>query len=242
MIVVAHRGACHQFVENSWQALNAAIAQGCQRIEFDVRFTADHELIVLHDANTRRISPQRIDVTKMTKKQRQSIRLNNGEPIPLLSEVIDNLGPLIELNIEIKSNSFQCADKVLNLVNRRSQGKAIIISTFNPRLFAYLGKHPGHYQLALLWDRQLPSIPTFAKAVTAMEASKANLFHPHYSLVNPRIVDQSHRRGWTVIPYIGLKEEAKRKEKIWQRLQRLNIDGLCTNFPDEFVTWLKDVR
>ena len=56
MKIYAHRGAHIGLTEMSSQAYRAAIEQGADGFECDVRLTADLELICWHDADTLRIT------------------------------------------------------------------------------------------------------------------------------------------------------------------------------------------
>ena len=50
MIVIAHRGASATFPENTIEAFRGAAEQGADWVELDARRTADHSLVVHHDA------------------------------------------------------------------------------------------------------------------------------------------------------------------------------------------------
>lgn len=52
--LVAHRGYMHRYPENSSRSLIAALEAGAKYIEFDIQMNADHEFVVLHDANFER--------------------------------------------------------------------------------------------------------------------------------------------------------------------------------------------
>ena len=52
-LVVAHRGASHDRVENTVEAFAEARVQGADWVELDVRLSADNVLIVHHDAHYR---------------------------------------------------------------------------------------------------------------------------------------------------------------------------------------------
>lgn len=56
MKIYAHRGAHLGLIEMSLPAYQAAIAQGADGFECDVRLTADQEIICWHDADTTRIT------------------------------------------------------------------------------------------------------------------------------------------------------------------------------------------
>src|SRR4051794_22683097 len=49
-LVIGHRGASHDFVENTLDAFAGALAQGADWVELDVRRTSDGVLVVHHDA------------------------------------------------------------------------------------------------------------------------------------------------------------------------------------------------
>ena len=52
----AHRGVSKLMPENTLPAFAAALALGAEEIEFDVRETKDHRMVVSHDPNLERIS------------------------------------------------------------------------------------------------------------------------------------------------------------------------------------------
>ena len=54
--VCAHRGANSQFPENTLPAFEEAVRQNAAMIEFDVRFTRDRQMVILHDMTVDRTS------------------------------------------------------------------------------------------------------------------------------------------------------------------------------------------
>ena len=52
--VIAHRGFSGIAPENTLPALQLAIDSGADMVEFDVRVTKDHQLVVIHDATVER--------------------------------------------------------------------------------------------------------------------------------------------------------------------------------------------
>jgi glycerophosphoryl diester phosphodiesterase len=63
--VVAHRGASHDNAEHTLGAYLAALDQGAEALECDVRLTADGHLVCVHDRNLRRTAAQRRVVSTM---------------------------------------------------------------------------------------------------------------------------------------------------------------------------------
>jgi len=64
MLIYAHRGASVDFPEGSKAAYEAAIAQGADGFECDVRLTKDQQIICYHDANTKRLAGVDLEVAK----------------------------------------------------------------------------------------------------------------------------------------------------------------------------------
>ncbi|MEV7589006.1 glycerophosphodiester phosphodiesterase family protein [Streptomyces sp. NPDC089922] len=64
--VVAHRGASHEYPEHTPAAYRQAIADGADALECDVRLTADHRLVCVHDRRVERTSDGRGTVSAMT--------------------------------------------------------------------------------------------------------------------------------------------------------------------------------
>ncbi|MFJ6483183.1 glycerophosphodiester phosphodiesterase [Streptomyces sp. NPDC091682] len=67
--VIAHRGASHEHPEHTLAAYRQAIADGADALECDVRLTADHKLVCVHDRRVKRTSDGRGVVSEMTHAQ-----------------------------------------------------------------------------------------------------------------------------------------------------------------------------
>ena len=90
--VTAHRGGSDERPENTLAAFRHAVAIGADAVEFDVRSTADHRLVVLHDRTLDRTTNCTGTVYKRTFAQVRACRTNgNGQPVPTLKEVLDYL-------------------------------------------------------------------------------------------------------------------------------------------------------
>jgi len=63
---MGHRGASGQAPENTLSALKLAAAQGAKWVEYDVKITADKEVILLHDDTIERTTNGRGHVWQVT--------------------------------------------------------------------------------------------------------------------------------------------------------------------------------
>jgi glycerophosphoryl diester phosphodiesterase len=66
MRIYAHRGASGDFPEGSKAAYLAAIEQGADGFECDVRLTKDKQIICYHDKDTKRLANLDIEIAKST--------------------------------------------------------------------------------------------------------------------------------------------------------------------------------
>ncbi len=112
--VIGHRGAAADAPENTLTGLRKARALGCQWVEFDVRLSADGELLLLHDDRLDRTTNGRGRVRKLSSTAIRRLDAGAwfhqrfaGECVPTLAEAIMVLSELgLGANIELKSEPF----------------------------------------------------------------------------------------------------------------------------------------
>ena len=115
MEITAHRGASASFPENTMAAFRGAWELGADWVELDVQQTLDGQIVVMHDADTRRTTGVRGKVWNMTYEQVSRLdagssfsRAFAGEPIPLLTEVAEYARDTgLRLNIELKPTGHE---------------------------------------------------------------------------------------------------------------------------------------
>jgi glycerophosphoryl diester phosphodiesterase len=109
--VIGHRGAAACAPENTLAGLRKAKELDCCWVEFDIRLTADSQLIMLHDERLERTTDGRGKAGMMTldgvRRYDAGYRFGEdyrGERIPTLAEAIGVLSELgIGANIELKA-------------------------------------------------------------------------------------------------------------------------------------------
>ena len=97
-LILGHRGLSGRHLENSMEAFRAAVAAGLDGLELDVQPTRDGVCVVLHDETLERTAQGSGPVRQL--KTSELPKLNNGEPLPRLGEVLDLEAKL--LNVELK--------------------------------------------------------------------------------------------------------------------------------------------
>lgn len=86
--VVAHRGDPVGQVENTLESVAAAIAGGARVVEVDVRTTADHTPVLLHDDTLHRIWGDRGRLDRTSATMVAKLRGPEGVRIPTLAEAL----------------------------------------------------------------------------------------------------------------------------------------------------------
>lgn len=115
---VAHRGSGDNWPEHTALAYSNAAAAGAQAIEISVNATADGVLVCHHDKNIRRMTGVNRNIAEMSWSELQAQRndarrwlgpLASLEPIPRLSDVLDDLAAEHVIFIEDKTGSHTTA-------------------------------------------------------------------------------------------------------------------------------------
>jgi glycerophosphoryl diester phosphodiesterase len=243
MIVIGHRGANKEALENSWTAYDLAIQGGATRLELDVHMTKDGHVVVNHDLTLLKTTGKNLWVQNLTRDEINQVKLKNGESIPFLDEVLDRLLKRVEINIEIKGNSVELASAVASIVKAHKDYERIIVSCFSAEPLVYFADHMPDVARACLWG-DWPRWPFFSmhSPLVMMNTCRASIFHPVTYWVDENLMDQAQARGWKVFPYVEMVGEDYDKEGLWAEMYALGVDGLCTNYPREFRTWLDQIQ
>lgn len=96
--VVAHRGSSADHAEHTLAAYEAALHEGADGLECDVRLTADHQLVCIHDRTIERVSDGTGVVSEMTLAQLREHDFgtwHSGRPATVLT-----LPELLELTLD----------------------------------------------------------------------------------------------------------------------------------------------
>ncbi|MEQ1723562.1 MAG: glycerophosphodiester phosphodiesterase [Pseudobdellovibrio sp.] len=143
----AHRGFCVAGLQqNSLAAIQAAFEQKYQISEFDVRMTADSQVILFHD--------DRFENNIIAKTDFAT--LNKLTPVTPLEELFKWLVTIanFKLNIEIKSREIvnaQLERKVCELIRQYKVEDRVLVSSFNPlTLYRVRRYSPKVYRALLL--------------------------------------------------------------------------------------------
>src|SRR5438552_17515945 len=108
MIIFGHRGApgYPRRGENTIASFEKALQCGATGLEFDVRRCGDGRLVVIHDDTVDRTTNGRGRVRNFSYENLRQFDAGFGDPIPLLTDVLDEFGAQCLLNIELKDDGL----------------------------------------------------------------------------------------------------------------------------------------
>ncbi|MGV3759323.1 MAG: glycerophosphodiester phosphodiesterase [Actinomycetota bacterium] len=221
MLVIGHRGASVAAPENSLAAFEAAVAQGADGVELDVRRTADGTLAVRHD--------ETLD------DGRRLVELGHAALeglVPTLDAVLEVCRPLAVVNVEIKNwpddgdfdPSIALADAVVALLAERgelAEGRVLVSSFHLGTIDRVKELAPG---LATGW---LWGLVDDAPGLLEKAAGRGHqAVHPHHAFVTDDLVQQAHALGLAVNTWTCNEPERIR----W--LEEVGVDAVITDTPD----------
>lgn len=229
LLCIAHRGG-PQFSgstlpENSLAAIARALELGVYAIEIDI-FQIGGELFVTHDRRLGRVVSGEGIITEQSLSYLHAQRLENGEPIPTLQQVLELVGDKALLNIEIKgANSVPTLKSVLDEYVSSEQGsyEQYVISSFDhQQLFQSMQQLPQIKRGVLI-----EGIPIDYAA--CCEPLKAYSFNTHLSFITPELIQDAQKRGLKNWVYTVNHEDD------WKTMVALGIDAVFTDKPDELM-------
>ena len=219
-MIYGHRGApgYPRLAENTIGSFEKALQSGADGVEFDVRRCADGRIVVIHDETIDRTTNGRGRVSGLTYDELRKFNAGFGEPIPLLTDVLDRFGGRCLLNIELKDCGI--AGDVKHLVVERSLAEKVIVSCFEwPELKPLLPEVP----IALLSSKP-------RNLVSAANELCAKAIHPQKDIATPDLIQAAREVNlqvnvWTVNDPAEVSA-----------FRALGIDGIFSDFPGRCLT------
>ena len=201
MLIIAHRGASGTYLENSYEAFQAAYEMGAQAIETDVRrCQICGELALSHEPI-------------LTKEQHES---------SMRFWDVLYFGEWMSLHLEIKERKIW--REILKITENLRFRHCIVYSSF---LWWELAKlkftNPGS-RIGLLLGTESKNLPLWA-VILFGKILGAESIHMDFALVDANKVRRLRRNGFLVYAHT-----LNRSEEIYMAWQ-LRLDGIFTDYP-----------
>ncbi|HEX2569321.1 MAG TPA: glycerophosphodiester phosphodiesterase [Polyangia bacterium] len=235
-LVIAHRGASAEAPENSLLAFRRARELGADGVELDVMRCGSGEVVVFHDDDLWRLGGRPGAIRSLPLAALREIDLGGGARIPTLAEALEEIGPELLVNVELKAPERRglehlaavrdegLAVAVAEILQRAPRAERFIVSSFDPFLLGRFRRISPRTASAYLFHHQL-AYPLRAAWPAAL--LKPVALHPEVDLVTAQALRQWHRAGYAV--NVWTVDDAR--EIAW--LAALGVDGIITNRPGE---------
>lgn len=108
--LIAHRGAGHEFDENTIEGCNQSYGRGLRGFEVDIRLTKDDQLVLMHDADASRTTGGAGKIEALTLAEVRQLRTkDHGVPVPAMADLVTYFKdkPDVMLLLELKTSDTQ---------------------------------------------------------------------------------------------------------------------------------------
>lgn len=223
--IIAHRGASAHEAEHTFAAYDLALAQGADRLELDIRASADGELLVVHDRTLLRTARDPRAVAQLRRGDVDRL-LPSIRPLRL-DEVLARYGRSTDYLVDLKDPHPEWEGDVAATLERHGVGDRCLVQSFDVQAMRRLRATAPDLPVAALYRRRplsmatLDAIAAFARSVVVC-----------HRFLDAGFVAAARDRGlsvgtWTVNePATVLRAAA------------LGVDGVITDAPDVAVAAL----
>jgi glycerophosphoryl diester phosphodiesterase len=233
MKCIAHRGGPlinNQLLpENSLAAIARALDIGVYAVEIDI-YQVEGELLVTHDRRLGKLVSGQGIITELPLAYLREQRLENGEPLPTLQQVLTLVAGRALLNIEVKgAHCVPVLAKVLAAFchdHQQSYEQYVISSFDHQQLYQCLTLLPQVKRGVLIEGIPLD----YAQCCAALQAFSLNM---HLSFLSHELLSDARKRGLQNWVYTANHADD------WAWLQHLKVDAVFTDKPDALSEFIR---
>jgi glycerophosphoryl diester phosphodiesterase len=223
-LIIAHRGASDIAPENTLKAFQIAIELEADYIEFDVRCSADGELVIIHDNCTLRTTKKLNWINQMSLEEIKLLNAGENETIPTLGELIKCTKGKVNYMCEIKVQG--AIDNIVKLLDKSDLlDSSILISFKHNELLKLKNKYPQLRMGAIVPTAFGWLINWFKKKQTIFTANQNQFYaiNPYHKIINSNYVSLAHKNNLKVFPW------TVNSRKSIVKAINLEVDGILTN-------------
>jgi glycerophosphoryl diester phosphodiesterase len=239
--VIGHRGVGGLAPENTLAGFRAAARLGVAFVEFDIRLSADHRPVLMHDATIDRTTDGSGAVADLTLDEIAAHDAGrwfgpdfSGEVVPTLEEALDLLEGLgIGANIELKpetGNEALLAGAACRIIEEMGLSRSVLVSSFSSAALAAARAASPALPLGLLVD----AIPEDWRAQA--EAVGAATIHVRHDRLSRARVAEFRAAGYRVLAYTVNHAGRLRELDGW------GVTSVFTDFPDRLAGFASKAR
>jgi glycerophosphoryl diester phosphodiesterase len=228
MLKIGHRGAAGWEPQNTMSSFRKAVELGCDYIETDIHLCRSGELVLIHDARIDAVSDGSGLVGDMSLAELRAFDFGKGQTLVTLEELFQEVSGRARLNLELKGpdTGAAAAESVQKeLAKGTWREEELLVTSFR------------HSELDR-FHQLLPSVPigVLIKAVLLDTTGYLKRFSPSFlvtshEFLQKMLVDEVHEAGYRLLIYT-----VDHPGDI-ERMYRLGVDGIISNFPDRIAAY-----
>jgi glycerophosphoryl diester phosphodiesterase len=230
-LIISHAACGGHAPENTLAGIRKAIELGAEGIEIDVQASADGVPILMHDLTVDRTTNGSGEVAALSLPELRALDAG-GEPVPTLAQVLDLTQGKVLLIMEIKQPGIE--QHIAHIIHEKQALDDVMAWSFYPAALEGMRAAEPKIPCALLVAGESMAIWEKMRSLAVkLGVQGVSVFAP---AIDERIAEDCRRRG------LALYSWTPDSEAEIERLLRLGVDGVCSNYPDRVVSVLAGLR
>lgn len=230
MRIIAHRGSCRAYPENSLAAFSHAKVSGADALEVDLRRSADGKVYCYHDSLLNRLTGFKGEFESTESAIIERLKLRSQEPVLSFESFLEAFGNRIEIVLDVKTTGIE--REILSLISSIPGGFPIIISSFHSSVLREIKRVAPPARTALIVGpiRNLrPRLDLTDYILRHAEEVGCEALHLSRRVAGARRVLRLQREGYRVCVW------TVDDEKAFHKYRDLGVAGIITNVPESLV-------
>jgi glycerophosphoryl diester phosphodiesterase len=239
MKVIAHRGFCGEYPENTMISFKKAVEAGCDELELDVQLTKDNVLVIIHDETIDRVTDGTGNVKDYTFEELRKFNVmatfgdkHGFNPIPSFEEYVSWVKDKdVTTNIELKTGHYyykELEEKVVDMILKYGIENKVMFSSFNHLSLIRCKELVPNIECGVLVNKRGIGNPGYYVSKYNFEC-----YHPDIEGLDDDIIEDCRAHNvklnvWTVNDEVSLK-----------KLYDWGCNGAITDYPGLCKEWLK---
>lgn len=219
--IVGHRGAAGHAPENTLRGFQCAVELGADVVEFDVRESADGELVVIHDETVEDTTDGQGRVDELTVSDLQKLDAGQGATIPTFEETLEFFTD-VDVDLRIEQKVPGIGERILAGVEEHGFEDRTSVVSFDPEAIREIIEAGAGPEVTRSLTTGDPDETLFENA----EELGCSWVSMSYSAVTAELVETAHDRGLKVGMFT-LNEPSDIDDAL-----TLDPDYLCSDYPD----------
>lgn len=222
MQIYGHRGAKGVVMENSLEGFILATQQGVQHFELDIRLSADHQLMVVHDEKLLRLANSSLLVSQSSADELgNTFLIGTEQGIPTLDQVVAACPNVLHWQFEIKTQTTnpKFIRPIKRLIKKHQLQNKVVITS----------QHVGTLNV---FKRLLPNLPRgyvqewpFPSGIRVAQKLECEFLALNKSLASQSRIIKAQKKGlnvsvWTV-----------NDPKDMDRMKRFGANSIISDYP-----------